>query len=119
MTIVLLWANLTPRSIHIGTPARAKGSILLPRSQGVVLSAISEGTIEQPLDLDRQSMIPDWVSFFPPLTLLLRCHRYPPRWWTRGFQIQTSCSAVRSPPASPVLSTPRGSIRSNLTSFSA
>jgi hypothetical protein len=36
-----------------------------------------------------------------------------------GFQIQTSCSAVRSPPASPVLSTPRGSIRSNLTSLSA
>src|SRR6516225_1662486 len=64
-------------------------------------------------------MIPDWVSFFPPLTLLFRCHRYPPRWWTRGFQIQTSCSAVRSQPTSPVLSTPRGSIKSNLTSFSA
>jgi phage terminase large subunit-like protein len=37
----------------------------------------------------------------------------------RGFQIQISCFAVRSPPTSPVLSTPRGSIRSNFTSFSA
>ena len=39
------------------------------------------------------------------------------RWISgQGSQIQTSCSAVRSPPTSPVLSTPRGSIRSNLTS---
>src|SRR5262249_10137085 len=34
-------------------------------------------------------------------------------------QTQTSTSAVRAPPASPVFGTPRGSINSNLTSRSA
>jgi hypothetical protein len=37
----------------------------------------------------------------------------------RYRQIQTSFAAVRSPPSSPVLSTPRGSISSSLTSCSA
>jgi hypothetical protein len=36
-----------------------------------------------------------------------------------GRQIHTSFSAVRSPPSCPVLRTPRGSMSSSLTSFSA
>jgi hypothetical protein len=38
---------------------------------------------------------------------------------SRPFQIQTSFGAVRSPPSSPVFTTPRGSINSNFTSRSA
>jgi hypothetical protein len=41
ITIALAWAILTPRSVQTGTPARAKVSIPLPRSHGVVLSTIS------------------------------------------------------------------------------
>jgi len=48
ITITLAWANLTPRSIQIGTPAQAKGSIPLRRSQGVVLSAMNRD-IDSPL----------------------------------------------------------------------
>ena len=36
-----------------------------------------------------------------------------------ALQIQTSFAAVRAPPSCPVLSTPRGSIRSSFTSCSA
>jgi len=45
MVIALAWASRTPRSIQIGTPARAKGSIPLPRSRGV-------GLVGDQLDVD-------------------------------------------------------------------
>jgi hypothetical protein len=41
MTIVFEYATRTSRSIQVGTPAAASGSMPLACSQGVVLSAIS------------------------------------------------------------------------------
>ena len=59
ITIALAWAILTPRSIHIGTPARANGSIPFPRPQGLVLSAINSTSTLRCLARISASTIPD------------------------------------------------------------
>jgi hypothetical protein len=61
ITIVLACATRTSRSIQIGTPAAAKGSIPLARWQGVVLSAISRTSTPRSLARISASTIPEPV----------------------------------------------------------